>query len=293
MLDSPMSRARPRSCASAAALLAHAFVAYDAFGAEDDSESMRVRPCRPTVSCSADLVPPGALEIEMGYAARRARPGGFIHAEPLLVKLTLVRWLQLQVGWNTYVFTTGDVSRSLRYYDDLSFGAKAHFVDQAGALPSLSASAALSIPSFDPAIDFPFAYDASFWLYASKDAGPLHFDLNCGLNVWEFDLPQRSVQVFGALATSAPIASDFGAMAEMYIFSDAGRIAPIDSGLLLATSYSPAPRVLFDAGVDVSFEPATRFYTLFAGVTFVPARLWGDARPTTTRTRRSLRYASP
>jgi len=33
--------------------------------------------------------------------------------------------------------------------------------------------------------------------------------------------------------------------------------------------------VLFDAGVDVPFVPATRAYTLFAGVTFIPVRLWG------------------
>jgi hypothetical protein len=242
---------------------------------EGDGEAMHVLPCRPTISCSADLVPPGALEIEAGYAARRVRPGGWIHVEPLLLKLTLVRWLQAQVGSNGYLFTTGDIARTLRYYDDFTFAFKTHFADQTHTFPSLAASLGVSVPSFDPPRDFPFAYDASLWFYASKDIGPLHFDLNGGLNVWEFDLPRRQAQVFGALASGLALPKGFGVMVEPYAFTDAKPIAPVDVGLLLGASYAPSPRVLIDAGIDLSAEPQTRLFTLFAGVTFIPARFWG------------------
>ncbi len=243
--------------------------------AGEDPDDLRVRPCRPTISCSADLVPPGAVEIELGYAPRSVRPGGWIHTEPILLKLTLTRWLQVQVGGSGYVFTEGQVSRSLRYYDDVSFGLKPHFLDQTALLPSLSASAALSVPSFQPPTDFPHAYDLGFWVYASKDIHRVHLDLNGGINLWQFDNVGRSFQPFAALASSFPIVGPIGGMAETYVFAAAGRIAPKDAGLLTALSYAPSPRVLFDAGIDTSFVRSTRLYTLFVGVTFVPVRLWG------------------
>jgi hypothetical protein len=246
-------------------------------GAEDSDDGMRVMPCRPTISCSADIVPPGALEVEFGYAARRVRPDGFFHLQPLLVKLTLLTWLQIQLGTNGYVFPSGEVLRSLQYIDDVSVGFKIHFVNQTAVAPSLAASAALSIPTPYRNDTFPFAYDASFWMYASKDYGPAHIDLNGGLNLWQFDIRERSLQPFVSLAASVALPLGLGAMAEGYWFDYGGPIALRDAGLLMAASYSPSRRVLFDTGVDISFVPATRAYTLFAGVTFIPARLWGGA----------------
>jgi hypothetical protein len=256
---------------SLAAILA---MAPDAVAGGTD-DGMKVLPCRPTISCSADIVPTGALEIEVGYAARRVRPDGFFHVQPLLLKLTVLRWLQVQVGTNGYVFTSGDVSKSLQYIDDVSIGLKTHFVDQGALTPSLAASAALSIPTPYRNDTFPFAYDASFWAYASKDVGPVHVDLNGGINLWQFDIDQRSVQPFISLAASVALPLGLGAMAEGYWFDDGGPIALRDSGLLVAASYGPSRRVLFDAGIDWSFVPTTRTYTLFAGVTFIPVRLWG------------------
>jgi hypothetical protein len=269
----------PLSLTAAALSLA---TARAALGGEDgEGGDMRVLPCRPTISCSADIVPPGAVEIEAGYAARFVRVRGLIHSEPFLLKLTLVRWLQAQAGSNGLLFTTGDVSRSLYYFDDFTFALKTHFADQSSIRPSMAASDAVNVPSFDRSDTFPFAYDASFWAYASKDfgapgeTGSVHVDLNGGVNVWQFDIPQRSVQTFGTLAVSTALAWHLGVMWELYGFTDAGRIAPKDSGLLMGLSYSPLPTVMFDLGGDVSVFPSTRKFTLFFGVTFIPFRLWG------------------
>jgi hypothetical protein len=243
--------------------------------ADEGADSMRVLPCRPTISCSADIVPPGTLEVEIGYAVRRVSPNGFRHLQPFLAKLTILPWLQVQLGTNGYLFTSGDASQSRRYVDDVTLALKTLFVEQTSAVPALAASAALSVPSPYRNNNFPFAYDASFWAYASKDFGPLHVDLNGGLNIWEFDLSERSLQPFVSLAETLALPLDFGAMLEGYWFDAGGPIAPCDAGLLVAASYATSPRVLFDAGVDWSFVPATRMYTLFAGVTFIPGTLWG------------------
>jgi hypothetical protein len=195
-----------------------------------------------------------------------------------LLKLTLVRWLQAQVANNGYVAETGSVARALRY-DDIWLSLKAHLLDQVGAAPSIAISAATSVPSFGPASDYPFAYDASFWGYLSKDLGPLHIDVNGGLNEWQLDLPIRVAQGFATAAATVQLPLKLGAMLEVYGFSDAGPVAPEDAGTLLGLSYSPRPSVMFDIGEDLSFFPSTRRMTLFVGVTFIPVRLWNRERP--------------
>lgn len=230
-------------------------------------------PCRPTISCSADLVPPGSLEIEAGYAARRAPPRGFVHAEPILLKLTLETWIQFQLGLNGEVFTTGNVARSQRYLDDITFGPKVKLVDQGPLFPSIAVSAALSVPSWDRPAGFPYAYDASFWIYVSKDDGPFHVDLNGGLNVWQFDVAP-STQGFVTLATSLAVSRHVGALLEVYTFSAGGPVSPRDAGVLSGMTYAPVPWLMFDAGVDYGLVQPTRAFTLFTGATMVVWDFW-------------------
>jgi hypothetical protein len=262
------------------------------YAAAEDQPDVRVLPCRPTISCSADLVPPGALEVESGYAGTFVRNRGFVHSEPLLLKLTLVPWLQAQAGTNGLLFKTGDVSRALYYFDDFTFALKAHFVDQSPVRPSVAVSAGVNAPSFDGSSVSALAYGASFWAFVSKDfgspgeVGSIHVDLNGGRNVWGLDASEGRTQVFGTLAVSMSLPLHLGSMVEVYGFSDAGRIAPKDSGVLMGVSYSPRPAVMFDLGGDVGNFPSTRKFTVFMGVTFVPFRLWKthprelDAPPT-------------
>jgi hypothetical protein len=258
-----------------------------------DDDSVRVLPCRPTISCSADIVPPGAAEIEAGYAARRVSEGGYVETEPVLLKLTLLRWLQLQAGSSALVYSVGDVPRRLDYVDDLSFGGKVHLVDQTPATPSFAVSATVNVPSFDPDAAAPGGEGASFWAYASKDfgapgsPGSLHVDLNGGADVLQLDLPARRARPFVALALTESLPLKLCAMTEAYAFGDGGPLAPHDAGVLAAMGYAPKPSVMFDAGADVSAFPATRTWTLFAGVTFVPARLWGGPRTTPVTARSS------
>jgi hypothetical protein len=237
-------------------------------------ENYRVLPCRPTVSCTADLVPPGTLEIEAGYLARSISSGGYVHAQPFLAKLTLLERLQLQVGTNGKIITTGNVVSEARYLDDISIGLKPKLLDQTSALPSVAASAALSIPSWDRHPDFPFAYDASFWAYASKDIGQFHFDLNGGLNIWEFDV-SPSYQPFISAALGAPLAGGFGAILEGYAFADGGsRISPKDTGILTGLTYAPEPWIMFDAGADLGAVRQQRKWSLFTGLTVILYDFW-------------------
>ena len=245
-------------------------------------------PCRPTIACTADIVQPGALEIEAGWLARRVRTAGFQHGQPLLVKLSLSRWFQLQVGTSGRNFPTGDVETPASYVDGVSPGLKAHFLDQTSTVPALAASLAFRVPSWDRPAGVPFALDTTLWGYASKDVAFLHFDLNAALSALQIG---RGVawQPLLALAVSVPLGTHFGAMVEGYTFGAAGNVAPRDGGALAALTFAPRPWLMFDAGVDTSFFPSTREYSLFLGLTAIPW-IFGDApRPVSTASGAPLR----
>jgi hypothetical protein len=236
----------------------------------DEPDDGRTLPCRPTIACTADIVPPGAFEFEAGVLFRRLGSTARQWTFPFLVKLTMERWLQLQVGSNGYSITRGDVPA--QFFDDVQVGGKVHLVDQQGIAPSLSLSALASIPTFRGQ-DYLRTYDALFTAYLSKDLGPIHADLNVGENVWRIEDDPRP-QEFAALALSMNLPAPFGVMAESYYFTDAAPIASRDGGILFAVSHSPTPWLMFDCGGDVGMFPSTRAYSLFVGMSMRPARLW-------------------
>jgi hypothetical protein len=231
-------------------------------------------PCRPTIACTADLVPPGTSEVELGYAARRG-PTGTVSETPYLLKLTATRWLQLQVSGNGAVIASG-VPRNTtapRYVDDVVVGPKFHLLDQSTLVPSLSLSAALSIPTPASQRGYLATYDLLTTLYVTKDLGWLHADFNTGLNVWRIE-QEPLKQPFVALALSAALGRQLTPMIEGYAFAGAAPVAPADAGVLTALAYSPRTFVTLDLGGDVGLVRSTRAFTLFAGVTLIPAVLW-------------------
>jgi hypothetical protein len=233
-------------------------------------------PCRPTIACTADIVRPGALEIEAGYIGRALGAGEKQSSFPVLFKLTLARWVQLQVGSNGYTLARGPAPA--QYIDNVSAGAKLHLLDQGAAVPSVSLSAAVGVPTFAGQTGTTRADDAFFLAYVTKDFGPVHVDLNLGLNEWGLDTSPRA-QPFAALAVSTPLPPPFGIMGEVYAFSDAPPLAPHDGGFLFAVTHSPRPWLVFDVGGDAGLFPSTRKWAAFVGMTVVPAVLWGVRSP--------------
>jgi hypothetical protein len=228
-------------------------------------------PCRPTIACTADIVPPGALEIEAGAIGRRL-PSGVQRSFPVLFKLTVAKWIQLQVGTNGYTFQRGSVSA--QYLDNVSVGPKLHLLDQDRVIPSVSLSAAVSLPTFSGQAGYARADDAFFTAYVTKDVGLLHADFNAGMYEWGLDASPRP-QPFVDLAVSVPLTDPFVLMGEGYVFGDGGPLAPRDGGFLFALSHAPEPWLVFDVGGDVGAFPSSRTWSLFVGMTVVPVVLWG------------------
>jgi hypothetical protein len=229
-------------------------------------------PCRPTIACTADIVPPGSVEIEVGYLFRKLRDPAIQHSVPILAKLTLTEWLQLQIGGNGPTFSN---QIPKRYLDDLVAGFKFHLNDQSKYQPSLAWSIALSSPvSSEPG--FIRSYDLVAMIFLTKDFRWLHADLNLGLNLWRLDGPVKT-QPWVALALSVALPRGFTIMAESYYFHDASPITPQDGGLLFALAYAPRVWIVFDIGGDVGYFQSQRSVSAFVGMTIAPVDLWQTA----------------
>jgi hypothetical protein len=273
-----------------------------ALGADAPDDRDKALPCRPTIACTADLVPPGTLDVETGVLFRRlgASGGAATPAStratratratrqwsfPFIAKLTLARWVQLQAGSNGFTAARGDAPAS--FFDDAVFGAKFHLHDQTDATPSVSASIDASVPTPGPELGYERTYDAAFTAYVTKDVGPVHADFNAILNVWRIDGAPLEQGLF-ALALTANVPPPFGVMGEAYVQTDASPVSSRDGGFLFAFTHSPRPWLVFDVGGDVGWFPSARSYSLFIGMSFVPVVFWRPAeRPGTSETRMS------
>jgi hypothetical protein len=224
-------------------------------------------PCRPTIACTADIVPSGTFELEAGYLYRRLAHDKNQSSVPFLLKLSLTDALQLQVGSNGPTFAPMQ-----SFFDDVVAGLKLRVHRQTERTPSLAVSALVSVPTAE-AMGYLRTYDALLAAYVTKDIGWLHADFNVGLNLWRVE-SEPLTQLWTALALSVPVGRGFGAMVEGYVFSDAAPIAERDAGVLSAISYQPRPWLVIDAGPDVGLVRDTRTVSAFVGVTIDPVALW-------------------
>lgn len=262
-----MDRTRAKALASAALL-----VSSQALGAELPRDADVTRPCRPTVSCTADLAAPGSVEAEIGGAYAKLGDGSRQWAYPFLVKQTLTRLLQVQVGSNGYTVTraAGVLAPSTRHVDNLILGPKLHLLDQSSWAPSIALTAQASLPAFASGNDGAF-----FTAHASKDVDRWHVDGNVGVDAW-WGIGDAAAQPFGALALSVTAVPPFGVALEGYAFGDAQPYAPRDGGVRAAITATPRSWLVFDFGGDVAWFPSTRAFSLFVGMTVLPVAFWRE-----------------
>jgi hypothetical protein len=237
-------------------------------------DNRQALPCRPTIACTADIVPPGSFELEVGYLLRKLHNSTLQHSVPFLAKLTLAEWVQLQLGSNGFTLANAPVPTS--YFDDIQTGLKFHLANQAQHVPSVSGSVELSIP-LAVAPGYIRTYDLLTTLYITKDFSWLHADFNLGLNLWRLDGPVLP-QPWTALALSVELLGRFTVMAENYFFSDASPISSKDGGLLLAVAFPLRHWLVFDVGGDVGYFPSQRSVSALVGITILPVALW-ETRP--------------
>jgi len=239
----------------------------------DAPGNTRTLPCRPTIACTADVVPPGAFELETGVLFRRLGSSGRQWTAPFLSKLIIANWFQVQLGSNGYSIAHGRIPE--QYLDDVALGGKFHITDQSQSSPSVSLSAIASVPTFRGQ-GYQRTYDAFLTGYITKDLGLLHADFNVGENVWRLE-GNPLHQEWAAFSLSMNLPPPFGVMAETYYFTNGAPIVMRDGGFLFAINHSPKSWLMFDFGGDIGMFPSARAYSLFVGMSVVPGLLWGES----------------
>jgi hypothetical protein len=231
------------------------------------ADNAQVLPCRPTVTCTADLAPPGTLELELGYQARWPSAGATQQTTPILAKLPILRWLELQLGTNGLT-----LAGSARYIDNAVAGAKLHVLDQTATLPSIAVTASVSVPTVAQR-GYVRAYDGAVVVHASKDVGHVHLDVNLGLIADDLG-GARAYQPWAAVAATYPLTSRISIALEPHYFADASPVAPRDAGAIVAVEVAVRGWLVLDGAIDaVGLEP--RSLAALVGVSIAPARLWG------------------
>lgn len=254
---------------SSTAAFADPDTSVSASSAGGDDDAPQALPCRPTIACTAEIVPAGNFEFELGVARRRGAIGaGATDSLPLLAKYSVTDHVQLQLGTNNVIVANPDGSSTT--LDGVFGGPKVVLIDGEGHVPTVAVSAFLGAPTRHDAGATVSTYDAYVWGYASTDVAGVHADLNLGIDILGLtDHP--GAQGVAALSLSHDLAAGFGVMLEGYTFQGGGSHADHDAGILSGITYAPVPQIMFDLGGDVGLYRDTRRATLFAGVTFVPA----------------------
>ncbi len=240
----------------------------DAVDEPTPEAGVRALPCRPTIACTAEIVPGGHFEIEAGYALRRTPSASTgVHGAAVLGKYSITDRLQLQLGTNN-VFLA-QAGTSTRSFDGAFGGPKLVVVTQGERVPAIAVSALVSAPTAKDEGAAVRTYDESTWIYVSKDLLGFHGDINVGLDALSLD-KKPALQTLAALAVSRDLAFGFGAMIEGYTYNGGGAYAGHDGGVLTALSFSPMPELVLDAGADTALYRDTRTVTFFAGLTMLP-----------------------
>lgn len=192
---------------------------------------------RPDFTESTEAVPFGRAQIEMGYTYTHDGGGDSLrqHTAPeLLVRVGLVRNVELRIGWTGFVRsdTNGVIAQG---GDDLTLGAKIKLLEQEGATPDFAVLVSTTVPvgaeavssdEYNPAIGLAWAYDLTDWLSLG---GNVNF-------AWPTsDSGAQFFQTSASIALGLSITDQLGAFAEYFGVFDAdgsgGPAHSFDTGL--------------------------------------------------------------
>lgn len=228
-----------------------------------------VSPYRPSVSSPAQLPLAGQLELELGGLTSKG-DGAHRNSLPYALKLAFNERWGVLLGGEAQVSARDASGQRARGVGDTTLVLKRAFlVDDATAFGlELGAKAATAKQPVGSGKS-----DYNLNGIFSKDALGVHMDLNWNLTeLGDHEAGTGRVQNGLSASFSAPLTEKCGATAELSGTRRSG--AEHAAQLLLAATYAPTKRLVFDAGLARGLSRASPDWSLFGGVVLPLARLW-------------------
>jgi hypothetical protein len=235
------------------------------------------QPERPTVATHAGTVAPGWLEIETGVELDRGGDPDHATTGVLVAKIGLGPRLQLSLS--------GSATRpsdNVGGVGDVAVGLKWRILEDHPLLGDFALLPSIKAPTGSVARGSGTGTtDASLLLISSRDAGPVHIDLNAGYTWRSGDGTQAPTQA------SVWTASFGGALAGRFawtveVFGYPGTGGPAGAAptvaLLAGPTFTAREWLVFDIGGIVPIAGGQP-HAAYAGAVVNLGRIWGSGRP--------------
>jgi hypothetical protein len=265
----------PRLRHESAAALVLLLLGGPAFG----EPPIQVNPNRPTFATPALTTQVGVAELELGLEHSWARDEARLSFTPYLLKLGLLKSLELRVGGNGLLRQAQAGTPAATGLGDTTIGAQWCFlrngplgVDEAvqSTWKVPTASAAKGLGSGET--------DRTIMLLLSRDLGPFHADGNV-LATWlgrpAVEGGGTAFQPAATISVSRTLDERWSVTGELYWIGGTTENARILSNLW-AAGYKLSPRLVLDGGFDAGLSHGAQKLSLFAGLTVGVGRFRGS-----------------
>ena len=257
---------RRRLCRSGLACIA---LALSVAGRADDSPT--VTPYRPSVSTPAALSAPGWLEIEAGVQNSRGDDPARRTSLPYTLKLAFTPDWGIRIGGDAVVHQVAADGSLLRGGGDTTAVLKRRFALSEASALGLELGAKL--PTARAGLGSGHADVGVNGIYSSDFAENWHTDINlAATHIGGVDAGVSRWQKSWAAALSRNLTEQWGAVGELSGAQQKGNARTTQA--LVAASYAFSHAVTFDIGTSRGLNTASSGWSVFAGLTFLAARLF-------------------
>jgi len=248
------------------------------------SDQLEANPSRPSNSHSAELLAPGLLQAEYGFAREWERDSSIANAVGGELRFGVARDLEFRWGGNFLNYDQFPAVSQRGFGDQLLTG-EYHFKNQSALVPALAASYTIKIPAANEALGLGTGrIDHSFAFLASKTIQKF----TCDVNVFYQVIGQtagtghdENEVVF--LTVSHPLYGPLTLVGEIDAYTRLNPELPAYASNLWALSYRVHRLVVLDASFTPGITARAPQKKIAFGLTYALANLYGSRSPSGQR----------